>query len=347
MLRQFFALLAIFILTPSLEAMAQRDICVKVEGLFAFDPLSGWYIEESLEPVSTYIKAWREEALDMKLVVTDSLRWGYRHYLGEVDTTLMGRVLSYLGAELRGGVDSAFVDSLKYRDLSLFPKDKEFTEFFNSDIEAIKRYFATPLVSFDTVLRYDPYEYADFEALFHTFQREASGADFSIFSPSRLDAAITEQCFIRNIVSVLYYDNDLVVVEMSGRELKEYMEEAYSKKFYRVQKVSDDLLRYKVPAFLFTSLSGVSHTVNLTKPRGKVVENWTLEDSQIYRVAMNSFLARDLKIVEICGDYKALLIRWLREVEEPLRCRVEADLQPQRIIKEIRKREEISIIEQL
>lgn len=348
MLRQIFALLAIFTFSCSTFCGAQssepKKVDVKIEGLFSFDPLSGWYIDESLESVSTYIKSWREETPDLRFCIYDSLRWGYAHYLSEVDTTLLPRVLEYLDAERVDLKDTLAVGSLRYKDLSLFSKDREFEEYFNSDIQAIKRYYATPVAQFDTVLKYNPFDGGNFENLFHSFQSEVSGAELSVFSPSRLTASLPKECYVKDLVSVLYYDNDLVVVEMSGKELKEYMEAAYSRKYYRVRDESDDLLKYKTPAFLFTSLGGVPHTVNLTKSAGKVIENWGLTDDRIYSVAINSFLARDMKVVRVCGDYKTLMLRWLKTTENFFKIKVEADLQPQRIVENIAKREQVSVL---
>lgn len=307
-----------------------------MEGIFSFEPLSGRYVARSLEPVASYVEAWRAEGSEVKLLVGDSLGWGYRHYLGEVDSTLLTRVLGYLQGEL---IESGDTTERHYRDLSGFSGSREFKEFFNSDIEAIKRHFSTAVVCFDTTLYYNSYGSSDFESLFHTFQRGVTGADFSIFSPPRFDAALRGESFVRNITSLLYYDNDLVVVEMSGRELRDYMEESYSRRYYRVRTTSDDLLKYRVPAYLHTSLSGVPHTVNLTKAKGKTIENWHLEDDTIYSVALNSFLARDMEVIENYGDYKTLLIRWLRTSKNLFVDNSEADFQPQRILSEIERRE--------
>ncbi len=320
----------------TLTAHAQRSVAVSVEALFAFDPLSGRFEPKCLPPVATYIEDWRVEIPDMKLVIVDSLKWGYRHYTQRVDTTLIPRILCYLGAT----IDST---SVKGRNLRDFPHSRAFNEYFNSDIERIKRYFASPLCRFDTTLKYNAYGDSDFEALFHTFQREVTGAQLSIFSPPRLTAQLPEECYISNIVSLLYYDNSLVVVEMTGDEILEMIERSYSLRYYRPRSVQDDLLKHRVPSYLHTSISGVPHTLNLSKRSGKSVENWTLKPTAVYRVAMNSFLARDRVVVRDYGDYKELIVEWLRSTPDPLKYRVSVEIQPRRVVDEIMKREIITI----
>ncbi len=323
----------------SLCATAQRRIDVVMEGFFPFDPVNGYYLKNSLAPVHTYMEDWRRDEPGLRLCVADSLSWGYRHYCTSVDTTLLPRVMEYLG----GSVASVGDTTLRVRDLSDFPQSHSFLDYFASDIQAVKRYFATPLRTFDTVLHYSPYEGNDFEALFHTFQVEVGGADFSFFAPPGFDAKIPRELYIKDVAGLLYYDNDLVVVELSGAQLKELMERSYGRRYYTLSWEEDDLLRFRTPAYLHTSLCGVPHTVNLSKRVGRRVENWGLESKRIYRVAMNSFLARDFKVLLNKGDYKELIIRWLKECENPLRERTQSSLQPARIIEKVRSREEDKI----
>ncbi len=320
-------------------AQAQRTIDVVMEGLFPFEPVSGYYVKHSLAPVHTYIQDWRREEPELLLRIADSLSWGYRHYCGTVDTTLLNRVAEYLSATITApsvGMDTTVVT----RDLSDFPQSRAFLDHFSSDIQAIKRYFATPLCHFDSTLAYDPYDGGnDFESLFHTFQCEASGADYSFFAPPRFDATVPRELYIKDVVNLLYYDNDLVVVELSGAELKELMEKSYSRRYYTLGWEEDDLLRFRTPAYLHTSVSGVKFTVNLTKRAGRRIENWPLKNAEIYRVAMNSFLARDFEVTENCGDYKELIIRWLRGCSGKLQKEVQCSLQPARLVQKIEARE--------
>ncbi len=337
MTKRFFILTAVCLLALSSSVTAQRRVDVSIEGLFAFDPLTGYYCKESLPSVATYIEAWRQES-EVLLYIDNRLSWGYRHYCSEVDTTLLLRVSEYLGGEILPRVDSSYL-----RDISDFPQSRAFNAHFASDIEAIKRYFATPIHRFDSVLSYNPYGDSDFESLFHTFQCDITGADISLFSPPSLTAILPSELYIRQLVELLYFDNELVVVQLSGRQLRDILERSYSTRYYTVKSSSDDLLRINSSHYYHISISDTPHTVNLAKKRGNRVENWKLEADKLYLVALNSFLAKDFEVLRNFGDYKDLIIEWLKVNNNRFSRRILADLQPKRVVDKIIERESLSI----
>lgn len=317
----------------SFFASAQKQVTVVVDGLFPFDPITSRYVVRSLAPISTYAEAWRAEGQKVEIFVIDSLSFGYRYYCEHADTTLKNRVLSYVGATLQTDT------SVRVSDISGFSYSADFLAVFDPDIERIKRFYATPIAVFDTAKVYDPYAPCDFMALFHTFQIEVSGADLSIVAPPRRDVSLNKECYIKQLASLLRYDNDLVVVRLSGRQVKDLMEDSYQRRYYQIKDDGSDLLRIFTPAYLYSSIAPVAHTVNLTKPAGRRVENWPLDEDTIYKVALNSFLARDIEGVEVVGEYKMLLINWLRETKNPFRIREDYQLQPARVVARIVERE--------
>ncbi len=328
------AIFSIFFLLLVLSVSAQRRVVVEFEGLFPFEPLSGYYVAKSLGAVATYIEDWRGYEPQTQLALKGSMGWGYRHYCTVVDTTLYGRVVEYLGAEAALPVDTVFSEVFD------FQQSRKYLEHFDSDIQAIKRYFATPLrVLEGGAVEYDPYRNNDYEALFHTFQKEVSGADFSLFSPVSINARLPREVYPRDIVRQLPFDNNLVVVEMTGQQIRDSMEKALVAKYFTVKNSDSDLLRHTLPAFLFQTLSDVKFTVNLRKPRGKRIENWGLVADEKYRVVMNSFLARHCEVVLDFGDYKELFIKWLRESENLQKSTTQYTLQPKFTLEEIENRE--------
>lgn len=323
----------IIIFFASTFASAQKRVTVVVDGLFSFDPISSRYVVRSLAPVASYGEAWRAEGQKVDIMVVDSLSFGYRYYCDYVDTTLKSRVLDYLEAKIETDTLARVVD------ISGFPHSRDFLQMFDSDIERVKRYFATPLTIFDTAKVYDPYGPSDFMALFHTFQIEVSGAQLSIVAPTRREAMLQKECYIRHIVNLLRYDNDLVVVKLTGRQIKQLMEESYSRRYYQIKDASSDLLKIFTPAYLYQSIAPVAHTVNITKPAGHRVENWPLDNDTIYSVALNSFAARDIEGAQRVGEYKPLMLNWLVDSKNPIRVRENYNLQPARIVEQIVGRE--------
>lgn len=327
----------LFFLVAPLVCSAQKAICVTIDSFFPFDPSSGRYSARSLAPVHSYCNAWRAEGSDVKLFLRDSLWFGYRFYCQSVDTTLYGRVLDYLEAQ------PTLDTTLQAVDVSGFPPSKDFLTFFDSDIERIKRIFATPISQFDTILRFDPYSSSRFTSLFHSFQLELSGAQLSIFTPPYINAQLPAQCFIKHIASMFRFDNQLVVVEMSGAQIKQMLEQSYARRFYQLTDQRSDLLRTWASSLWHQSLAPTRFTVNLTKGEGRKIENWPLDNHTIYSVALNSYLAREMSVLRSVGDYKTLLINWLLSAPNVNSVTENYQLQPLRYVEQIVGREERTI----
>ena len=75
------------------------------------------------------------------------------------------------------------------------------------------------------------------------------------------------------------YENLLYVMELSGREIKDFLEMSYALWTGRMQQADDHLIllnekdngfgRFKNPSFNFDSAAGIIYTVDVTKPEGK------------------------------------------------------------------------------
>lgn len=314
-----------------------RRVKVAPEALFSFDPISGRYVKNSLPSVATYIEAWREQGEVEILVSLARLSRGYTIYNKLGDSTLLPRVSEYLGAQ-KVATDTTGLNSDKIYD---FPQSRTFNEFFATDVERIKHFYSTPLRKFVDRQEFNPYASGDFSGLMHDFQLTVSGADLSVFAPPRLDAALPAEIYISSIFSLFYFDNQLVVVELTGREIKKMLEDIYGARFYVLKNEQSDLLRSTLPPSMHASLAGAPFEVNLTRPPGSRIEGLRLDDKPNYRVVMNSFAAQRLgkAIVEI-GDYKTLLIKYLKS-EKLIENREQWRLKPERWVREIEARERI------
>lgn len=327
-------LLILLLIAAIPTVAAQRTVEVAPEAIFPFDPLSGRYVKHSLAPVATYIAAWREEGSEVMVSVSDSaLSAGYRIYLDVVDSTLMDRVRHYLDAKKSDTLASPITEAI-YE----FPQSREFLSHFDSDIERVKRFFATPLAIRDSAAMFDPYAPSDFSRLFHDFQLTATMADLSLFAPTTLDATIARELFVKTIFSLFPFDNQLTVIQLSGREIRALLEKIYSTRYFTLKNDRSDLLRHRLPAYLHSSLAGVLYDVNLTKPEGERIENLSLEPDTIYSIATNSFAARDIKQKVHYGDYKTLLIKYLQNQRIP-KSSEKWTLKPERWVREIKLRE--------
>ena len=79
------------------------------------------------------------------------------------------------------------------------------------------------------------------------------------------------------------YENMLYVMELSGKEIKGFLEMSYAMWTNQMKSADDHLLLFKQPieegkranfeyySFNFDSAAGINYTVDVTKPRGENV----------------------------------------------------------------------------
>ena len=203
-----------------------------------------------------------------------------------------------------------------------FPYSKKFIEYFERQEQEMKRFFATPILNL-------PENYSTREGYFgpsvlsnfmHSFHLEASGADISIYAPSLEDFTWKKgDLYLKNIHSYIRFDNSLSVVQATGKQLLEFLEEVYWGRFYTVKRTSDDMVKMRTPYFFHDSAAGaISYEVNINKSRSQRIENHNVENDKIYSIALNSFRAkwfteRGAK-TENVGDYRTLFVGWITKL---------------------------------
>jgi 2',3'-cyclic-nucleotide 2'-phosphodiesterase (5'-nucleotidase family) len=132
--------------------------------------------------------------------------------------------------------------------------------------------------------------------LIQRVQLEVGNADVSMaasFNPqARLPrGAVT----VRDIAGLYIYENTLVVLEVTGRQLKDALE--HSANYFRAYEAGRspaELVDEKIPAYNFDIAEGVTYDLDLTKPRGARVVNLrfrgqTLDPAQKLKLATNNY----------------------------------------------------------
>lgn len=144
--------------------------------------------------------------------------------------------------------------------------------------------------------------------LIHRLQLEIADADVSMAAPLSFDARIdTGTVTMADMFSLYKYENLLYTMELTGLEIKNYLEEAYDLWTNRMTSPDDHLIRFgsdnpgpgdnrlKYPSYNFDSAGGINYTVDVTKPRGEKITITSMADgtpfdlSKRYRVAINSY----------------------------------------------------------
>lgn len=112
---------------------------------------------------------------------------------------------------------------------------------------------------------------------------------------------------IADMASLYIYDNTLYAVELTGAQLKDYLE--WSARYYKQQEPGADITDWStvtnalyegatrgIPDYSYDVLSGVNYHINISKPVGERIEGLTLADG--------SPLADDQKVILALNNYR-------------------------------------------
>ena len=140
----------------------------------------------------------------------------------------------------------------------------------------------------------------------HTFQLDLTGADISFTAPFTFNAKIKKGVFsVGDLFNLYKYENKLEVMELTGLEVKNYLEESYCHWFNQMKGPNDPLLlleadknnhmQFKYPLFNFDSAAGIIYTVDVTKPKGQKIQILKMANGEpfflnkTYHVVLNSY----------------------------------------------------------
>lgn len=144
----------------------------------------------------------------------------------------------------------------------------------------------------------------------HTMQLSISGADISFTAPLSFDATIKAgEIRVRDMFNLYRYENQLYVMELTGREVKDYLEYSYDGWTQQMRSPGDHLLRFRAhpeqyadpwqrlvtPSYNFDSAAGIRYTVDVTKPSGhkitieSMADGTPFDEKRRYRCAINSY----------------------------------------------------------
>ena len=132
--------------------------------------------------------------------------------------------------------------------------------------------------------------------LIQRVQLDAGRADVSMVASFNPQARLPKgDVTVRDIAGLYIYENTLVVLEVSGRQLKEALE--HSAKYFRAYergRTPAELVDEKIPAYNFDIAEGVTYDLDLTKPMGARVQNLRfrgqpLDPAQKLKLATNNY----------------------------------------------------------
>jgi 2',3'-cyclic-nucleotide 2'-phosphodiesterase/3'-nucleotidase len=155
---------------------------------------------------------------------------------------------------------------------------------------------------------------SEFVNLIHTVQLGVSNTDISFAAPLSFDVSIEQgPVYVRDMFKLYIYENLLYIMNLSGKEIKDYLEYSYSLWLNTMSSADDNLLLFrkgddgklithnngrallKSSYFNFDCAAGIRYQVDASKPVGQRVNILSMEDGspfsqeKIYQVAINSY----------------------------------------------------------
>lgn len=208
----------------------------------------------------------------------------------------------------------------KTLDAELLPVDKDkadrrMQEVFRPDYEAVKAFTLKEVGELKTDLHTrDAYEgMSDYLNLIHTLSLSCAPAQISFAAPLTFNGYIEAGTLVYNDLFTIYpYENQLFVVEMSGSEIKDYLEYSYDMWINTVRNADDRLLKiidrpdprsgqkrwsFVNRSYNFDSAGGLIYDVDVTRPFGSriliksLADGSAFDENQTYNVAMTSYRA--------------------------------------------------------
>lgn len=222
--------------------------------------------------------------------------------VSNVDITLKLKDGKVVGKQ----VDGALTETADYG------ASEEFMKRFAPQYDTVKNFVSKKIGTFteDISTRpayFGPSAFVDF---IHSLQMDIAGAEISFAAPLSFDAEIKEgDVCVSDMFNLYKYENMLYVMKLSGKEIKDFLEESYYMWTNRMKSEDDHLLWLKEKrregaedrasfrnfSFNFDSAAGIIYTVDVTKPKGEKVTILSMADgapfdmNRIYKVALNSY----------------------------------------------------------
>ena len=187
-----------------------------------------------------------------------------------------------------GKVVSKSVD-YKLVPMEKYPVDPDYVAAFKEDFNAVKAFAQRPIGQLsENIFLADaldgPSTYIN---LVQTVQLASSGADISFAAPLTSSGVVPKGVIeFQDLVSIYKFENQLYVVEMTGKQIKDYLEDSYK-----------NWVNKSGPSYNWDSADGIRYEVSRKAPDGERVKILSMNDGtpfdldKTYKVAMTSYRA--------------------------------------------------------
>ena len=193
--------------------------------------------------------------------------------------------------------------------------DMKMRETFARDFAKVKEFTVREVGSLEMPLKtVDAYRgMSDYINLIHTLSLGCAPAQVSLAAPLTYDGVVSAGTVLYNDLFTIYpFENQLFVVEMTGKEIKDCLEYSYDNWIYTYDPSKPHLLKIRNSsdprtgqkgwsfvgrAYNFDSAGGLIYDVDVTKPYGRrlniksFADGSAFDETAVYNVAMTSYRA--------------------------------------------------------
>ena len=229
--------------------------------------------------------------------------------------------------------------------------DTKMAELFHDDFAAVKTFTTTKVgdLKVDLVTR-DGYKgMCPYLNLIHYLSLGCQPAEISFAAPLTFNGTVKAGTLIYNDLFTVYpFENQIYVIKMAGKEIKDYLEASYDQWINTVSSPSGHILKitsrpdartgqtswsFVGRSYNFDSAGGLVYTVDVTKPRGERVSVKSMasgapfDPQKDYNVALTSYRASgggglmkeagidtgkiEDRVVEIYPEFRRILYDYL------------------------------------
>ena len=166
--------------------------------------------------------------------------------------------------------------------------------------------------------------------LIQRVQLDAGQADVSMAASFNPQAHVARgPVTVRDIAALYEYENTLVVIEVTGQQLKDALE--HSAKYFKAYvpgKAAADLVDEKIPGYNFDIAEGVTYDLDISKPIGQRIQNLRfhgqpLSMTQKLKLATNNYRVNGgggytmyrgaPELFRSSAEIRELIINWVEE----------------------------------
>lgn len=193
--------------------------------------------------------------------------------------------------------------------------DAELREMFHSDYAAVKKFTLKEIgeLKVDLDTRDSFGGMSDYLNLIHTLCLSSEPAEISIAAPLTYNGHIKAGTLVYNDLFTIYpFENQLFIINMTGDEIKRYLESSYELWIQTVSSRDEQVLRiaprddtrtgqkgwsFTEATYNFDSAAGINYTVDVTRAFGSRISISSMADGsdfdpgKSYKVAMTSYRA--------------------------------------------------------